>query len=720
MGKTKTATSKKHAASRTSSTTELLLEIGSEELPCECIAPALASLKEQAERLLAESRLAYRSVRTYGTPRRLVLVVDELAAHQAATLKESMGPSKTVAFDQTGQPTKAAIGFAAGQGMTVQELQIRQTPKGEYLFAVKREEGRPTRVVLTELVPQVVAKLSFPKSMKWNDAGVRFARPVRWLMALHGSAVLPIKIAGIKAGNKTYGHRVLGGGQAVAIRDYATYESALKRLGVLVDQDKRRMVIQEQLVRVCQKAGIGLNADEELLEQATYSTEWPVAIVGSFKSEYLSVPSEILITSMKEHQGFFSVRDKKSGALDSHFVAVANNEVKDMSLIRQGNERVLAARLADAMFFFNEDRKTKLIDRVEKLKGVVFHQRIGTLYQKTSRTVQLATWLAGKLGLGHDQQKVCGEAAELSKADLVTGIVGEFPTLQGLMGSEYAKHDGKSDRVSKAIRDQYLPRGMEGALPETIEGKIVSLADRLDTIAAFFRAGLTPKGSEDPFALRRHAISIVRIIIEGRLRFDLHEAIREAESIVTKEISSKQSMLDDPLNFVFERFRFYVGTVQDIIRDDVMAAVCETAYKKVPLDLVDILERMKALQIITMKPEFDSLIIGFKRAHRLVEKETWDRKPVDVALFKDPAETELHRQNGLCRKDFDRQMQEGEYRKALDALVRMKPAIDAFFTGVMVNTEDPALRNNRLSLLKDVDEFFMSFADFSRIVVQGS
>jgi glycyl-tRNA synthetase beta chain len=288
--------------------------------------------------------------------------VEGLATYQDATVKETMGPSKAVAFDQAGQPTKAAIGFAASQGVAVQDLELRQTPKGQYLFAVKGEEGRPAGEVLRELVPQIIAKLSFPKSMKWNEAGVRFARPVRWLLALYGGAMLPIEVAGIKAGHKTYGHRILGGKKGVAVRDYASYESALKRVGVVVDQDKRRTLIHEQLTRVSQTAGVHLNADEELLEQATYSTEWPVAIVGSFRPEYLSVPSEILITSMKEHQGFFSVRDKKSGDLAAHFIAVANNEVKDMSLIRQGNERVLAARLADARFFYDEDRKTTLAE----------------------------------------------------------------------------------------------------------------------------------------------------------------------------------------------------------------------------------------------------------------------------------------------------------------------------------------------------------------------
>jgi glycyl-tRNA synthetase beta chain len=722
MGRAKVGISKKHAASRSSSPAELLVEIGSEELPFDFIAPALASLREYTERMLVESRLSYRRVRTVGTPRRLALVVDGLAAYQDAAVKETMGPSKAVAFDQAGQPTKAAIGFAAGHGVSVQDLELRETPKGQYLFAVKREEGRPAREVLRELVPQIIAKLSFPKSMKWNEAGVRFARPVRWLVAVFGGALLPIEVGGIKAGHNTYGHRILGGKKGVAVRDYATYEAALKRVGVVVDQDKRRTLIHEQLTRVSQKAGVQLNADEELLEQATYSTEWPVAIVGGFRPEYLSVPSEILITSMKEHQGFFSVRDKKSGELAAHFIAVANNEVKDMSLIRQGNERVLAARLADARFFYDEDRKTTLAERAAKLSGVVFHQKLGTMAQKQERVTKLAGLLAKQMGMSNESVAICSRAASLCKADLLSGIVGEFPELQGVMGGYYAQHDGEPITVSHAIMDHYKPRAMEGGLPRSLEGQVVSLADRLDTIAAFFHVGMVPTGSEDPFALRRHATAIVRIVIEGGLRLDLGQAIEQARTTVAesgfKAAAGSDVQQQRLVEFLFERVRYY-GRVKHELRDDVMDAVLVVANHR-RFDVQDQLAKMHALQEITTREEFDPLIIGFKRAHRLVEKEQWDRGPVDPAAFTDAAETELHRQHSLRRKDFDEHMHQGEYLKAMDALVRMKPAIDAFFAGVMVNAEDPLLRKNRLSLLKDVDETFMSFADFSRIVVQGS
>ncbi|TKS63847.1 MAG: glycine--tRNA ligase subunit beta [Nitrospira sp.] len=697
---------------------ELLLEIGVEELPYQFIAPALAVLKDSAEQLFNDQRLAFQSTRTMGTPRRLTLVVEGLATQQTSMVKETMGPSKAVAFDQAGQPTRAATGFAAGQGVTIQELQVRRTPKGEYLFAVKQEEGRPAHVVLEALLPQLIAKLSFPKAMKWNSTGVRFARPVRWLVALYGGATLPIEAAGITAGNRTEGHRVLGSGKGIAVRDSESYLKGLERQGVIPDPQRRRHMIEEQIAILCKKTGFTLNVDGDLLDQAVYTTECPNAIIGSFKPAYLEVPQEILITSMKEHQGFFSLMHKETGKLVPHFIAVTNNRAKDMGLIREGNERVLAARLADAKFFFDEDRKVKLVDRVEKLTGIVFHQKAGTLYHKTLRIINLVTWLASKLGLNHDDQNACRQAAELSKTDLLSGIVGEFPTLQGIMGGYYAMHDGEPAKVSRAIRDQYLPRGMDERLPETMEGKILSLADRLDTIVAFFRAGITPRGSEDPYALRRHALSIVRIIIEGRLKLDLDEAIGTSINIAEKDVKSSPSMLDDPRRFIFERFRFYAGTLY-IKRDDVMAAVCKTAYARTHLDLVDILERMKALESMTTRPEFDPLIVGFKRAHRLVEKEQWDRKPVDKARFEHPAESALYNAAEEERETMQSAMTRGEYGQALDALVRLKPAIDAFFAAVMVNAEDPAVRSNRLSLLQEVDDFFNSFADFSQIVVQG-
>ncbi len=716
------AAPKKPAGGSVLSTAELLLEIGVEELPYQFISPALACLKESAERLLTEQRLTFTGVRTLGTPRRLTLVVEGLARQQASVMKEAMGPSKAVAFDPAGQPTRAAVGFAAGQGVAVQDLQVRQTPKGEYLFAVKREEGRPAKVVLTELVPQLVAKLSFPKAMKWNETGVRFARPVRWLVVLYGGAVLPVEAAGIKAGNRTRGHRVLGGKQGVVVRDRETYVKALEKQGVMPDPARRRAMIQEQIATLCKKTGFVLNHDEALLDQAVFTTEWPNAIIGSFKDMYLDVPEEILITSMKEHQGFFSLRDKKSGKLVAHFIAVTNNRVKDMGLIREGNERVLAARLADAKFFYDDDRTTSLQDRVGKLAGVTFHQKIGTMGQKQERVAAIAAMLARSAGLKDSVVQVCERAGTLCKADLLTGIVGEFPELQGIMGGYYARHDGEDPAVCEAILQHYRPHSMEGPIPDSVEAQVLSLADRLDSLASFFHVGMVPTGSEDPFALRRHATAIVRILLEGFVRLDLGRAIGEARAIVAaagfKPGANQGDGQQRLVEFMFERVRHYARTIYGL-RDDVVNAVV-SAVDRQSFDLRDLLAKMQALHAVTSRAEFDPLIVGFKRAHRLVEKEQWERRPVEPSAFHDPAESALHKAVSDERDKMGASMQASEYGKALESLVRLKPAIDAFFAAVMVNAEDQAVRSNRLSLLKEVDDFFMSFADFSQIVVQGS
>ena len=703
---------------------ELLLEVGVEELPYQFIAPALALFKDSAEQMLKDHRLAFQSVRTLGTPRRLTLLVEGLAAQQTSMVKEAMGPSKAVAFDQAGQPTRAAIGFAAGQGVAVKELQIRQIPKGEYLFAVKQEPGRPAHVVLMELLPQLIAKLSFPKAMKWNNTGVRFARPMRWLMALYGGATLSIEAAGITAGNRTEGHRALGSARGIAVQDYASYLKELERQGVTPDPQRRRHTIEEQIATLCKRTGFTLNVDGDLLDQAVYTTECPNAIIGSFKPAYLEVPQEILITSMKEHQGFFSLMHKDTGKLVPHFIAVTNNRAKDMGLIREGNERVLAARLADAKFFFDEDRKVKLEERVSKLAGVTFHQKLGTIENKQQRVRKLAGFIASSLEPQDDDLKqVCQRAADLCKADLLTGMVGEFPELQGIMGGEYAKHDGESEAVSQAIREQYLPRSIEGELPQTLAGLVLSLADRLDSVAGFFYVGLVPTGSEDPFALRRNATAIVRIILEGNLRINLGSYIDAARTLVIGDgfkgvPDSEQEGRRRITEFIFERVRNYSRVVH-ALRDDVIEAVLKPAHKTT-LDLVDLVLRMKALESVTTKPEFDPLIVGFKRAHRLVEKEKWDRMTVDKARFEHSTESALWQAATEERGKMMSAMNRGDYGQALDALVRLKPAIDAFFAAVMVNAEDPAVRSNRLSLLQEVDDFFMSFADFSQIVVQGS
>ncbi len=724
-GKQGPKTLRKPAAKRRSTgptAGELLLEIGTEELPYRFVSPALGSFKDEAERFFKDQRLTYKAVRTFGTPRRLTLAVDALSSHQTATVKEAMGPSKTVAFDANGQPTKAATGFAAGQGLDVRDLVIRQTPKGDYVFAVKRDPGRTAGAVLGEFLPQLIGRLSFPKSMRWNETGIRFARPIRWILAQYAEKTIEFQVGGVRAGDRTWGHRFLGAGgaggrQGLRVRDVRSYLESLERHGVIPDQDKRRKMIHAQIESLAKSVRGHVHRDEDLLEQAVHTVECPHAILGSFNPQYLSLPKEVLTTSMKEHQGFFSLL-RRDGSLLPQFISVTNMKLTNMNLIREGNERVLAARLADAKFFFDEDRKVRLADRVGKLKGVVFHQKLGTVFEKQQRVRQLADRLAVMFAFDAETRHACTRAAELCKADLTTGIVGEFPVLQGIMGGEYAKHDGEADAVSQAIAEQYLPPSMEGKIPESPAGKVLSLADRLDTIFAFFRVGLVPSGSEDPFALRRNALAVVRIALEGHLPLNLGDMAVHASDLLDETGFKPAGTASDPVGFILERLLYY-GRAVDGLRDDVMQAALQSP-RRADLNLLALYDKMKALQAITGRPEFDPLIIGFKRAHRIVEKEKWDREEVDPALFQHPAETALHKTLEAARLHVPYSIEQGDYAKALDGLVQMKPSIDGFFEGVMVNAEDQALRANRLSMLFSVDRLFMSFADFSQIMVQGT
>ncbi|HKN85494.1 MAG TPA: glycine--tRNA ligase subunit beta [Nitrospiraceae bacterium] len=716
-----TARAKKRSPSVIPAVGELLFEIGTEELPYQFVPLALTSLRESAERLLKEHRLAQEQMRVLGTPRRLTLIVESLTARQAPTVKEVMGPSKTVAYDASGNPTRALLGFMAGQQIEQHDLEVRQTPKGEYVCAVKRDPGRPTGEVLADLLPQLIDSLSFPKSMRWNETGVKFARPIRWLVALYAGRVIKFQVAGVAADNRTWGHRFLTGSgrssrQGVLVKDVKSYLKVLEQHGVVPDPDTRRAMILTQLEALAKSAHGSLHPDEDLLVQAIYTVENPQAILGRFNPEYLAVPKEVLMTAMKEHQGFFSLV-KKDGSLVPAFISVTNMKLRDMRLIQEGNERVLAARLADAKFFFDEDRKMKLIDRVDKLKGMTFHQKLGTLYQKTERMMKLADKLADILG----HRESCQRAAQLSKADLLTGIVGEFPTLQGVMGGEYARHDGEHVEVSAAIAEQYLPRAMESELPKTAVGTMLSLADRLDTITAFFHVGMVPTGSEDPLGLRRHALSVIRLILEGGLDPDLVEVVRYAKELVARQGFTAAGGAD-PVEFMADRLRYYVRTIHSF-REDVVEAVVKPALLSArggTFHLVDLLARMKAVQAVTTRTEFDPLMVGFKRAHRLVEKEKWTQEEVDPALFQHAAESELANMLFEVKTLLPGFLAASDYEKALNALVRMKPVIDNFFNGVLVNAEDERLRANRLSLLCAVDRLFSRVADFSQISVQGA
>ena len=718
------------------SSATFLLEIGSEELPWEMIKPAMTQLDQFLQALLVEQQIAHGAIRCFGTPRRLAVLIESIATKQPLTCQEVFGPSKAVAFDVQGQPTKAAQGFAKSQGIDATSLEVRETPKGEYVCAVKRQEGRRTDVVLKETLGSLIENLSFPKTMKWNATGVRYPRPIRWILALLGPNIISIEVAGVKSGNRTFGHRFLSGNKGsssavkgIAVKKPETYEAMLEKAGVVADPDQRRTIMQrrmEILVKAV-KGKVYQASYDELIEQAVFSVESPNVVCGTFDKQYLKLPSEVLITAMKEHQGFFSVVNNKQ-VLIPRFLAPSNMKISKMDLITVGNERVLAARLADAKYFFEDDCKGKLADRVDQLNGVVFHKKLGTLYQKTERTISLIGALVEAAGLG-SLKEACQRSALLSKADLSTGMVGEFPTLQGVMGKEYAVHDGELPEVCQALGEYYQPATPEDSIPRTQVGQMLSLADRLDTLAAFFHVGMVPSGSEDPFALRRQAFGLVRVLVEATLHVNLIDLLRQAEKLLEKQgvpsvvlfevgqAKARTEPLPALVEFLADRLRFFGRTLHGI-REDVIDAVLKGRAIG-ELSMTDLFSRMLALQAITHQEDFDPLMVGFKRAHRLVEKEQWTSNTVNIDLLKHQSEKNL-----LARlKEADRvvgtAIGDKNYSLALKTLIGLKPAIDVFFDGVLVNAPEVEIRANRLSLLRKVDELFLGIGDLSQIQVQG-
>ncbi len=688
------------------------------------IQPAMAQLADLMTGLLANHRLAHGRIQTFGTPRRLAVLVRGLASRQTPALREALGPSKAVAFDAQGRPTKAAEGFAKSQGVDVGKLEIRETPKGVYLCAVKQEKGSTAATVLTEHLPTLLQRLTFPKTMKWNASEIRYPRPIRWVVALMGARALSFDFAGVVSGMHSRGHRFMFRrkqgltSQGIRIRRPEMYETAMVRGGVVVDPAKRRESLAEHLKQLARsvKGRVYQANHEELLDQAVFSLECPNVVCGTFDQAYLSVPQEVLIASMAEHQGFFSVVNRK-GELLPRFFAPTNMELRNMELIRTGNERVLAARLADARYFFDEDRKVKLADRVSDLNGVVFHKKLGSLYQKTERMVALAGILADAAGCP-DVKESCQRAARLSKADLVTGMVGEFPALQGVMGEHYAAHDGESAEVCRAIGECYRPRTPDDVIPETTVGRLLSLTDRLDTLAAFFYAGIVPSGSEDPFGLRRSAFGVVRIVVEAGLNVNLAEVVQHAkQQLIMQGVKAGDDAALSLLKFLEDRLRYY-GRTGPGFREDVMESVLGRA-DDAACNLRDLFLRMDALQAITSQQDFESLIVGFKRAHRIVEKEAWTNRTVDAALLTHSTELTLQQAVETAGRAVGEALDAHDYHGALQHLIGLKTPIDQFFDGVLVNAQEPGVRANRLSLLRQVDDLFSAFGDLSQIQVQG-
>ena len=723
----KTPTKTKNISSRKSKVTSLplLLEIGTEEIPTKFLPQALQDLADLGTQLFRECRLNYDQIRTVGTSRRLALLVEGVQSRQSSLTQEVVGPPKAAGFDASGAPTKAAQGFAKSQGVLVEQLTIKETPKGLYLAVERREKGESAKKVLMASLPGLLAKLNFPKAMRWNASQIKFARPIRWLVALLGVHTIKMEFAGLTSDEMTQGHRfcqIKGKkkGQPVRLTNAASYVATMKKHGVLVDPNERWVIIEQQMQDLTKSAKGKVDPVHraELIEEAVYGVEYPHAIIGKFSNEFLALPKPVLISSMKEHQGFLSVLGK-DGELLPKFIAVTNTPWGNTKLMTKGNERVLAARLKDAQHFFQEDKKQTLHDRVPALDGVIFHHKLGTMRQKVERVQDLAEWMAGQLGRD-DLKSACQRAGLLSKADLTTGMVGEFPNLQGVMGEEYARHDGEPEEICKAIGEHYLPRFPDDQLPVSLPGNLVACADRCDSIVSFFAAGMAPSGSEDPLGLRRAAYGVVRIITENSLELNIVASVKKALDILDGQGRSVRGKTQNPLDvvaFILDRLRFYGRNTMGL-PEDVMEAVTRVRPEHTA-DVGDLLLRMRALQGILSHQDFETLMLGFKRAHRIVEKEAWRQTAVIPEHLQHESEKRLSRVLTKAQQEVTDCVTVKDYAGALQNLLPFKAPIDDFFAAVLVNDSDPHIRENRLSLLTAIDHLFLTIADFSCIQSVG-
>lgn len=684
-------------------TKELFLEIGCEEIPAGFIPRAMSEMEAIIRRELTNARLSFGEIRTLATPRRLALVVRDIPAMQPDAEITASGPSKKAAFDADGKPTKAAEGFARGQGVDVSALQVITTEKGEYLAVTKLEKGRPARELLQEVLPALIGDIPFKKSMRWGALDVRFARPIHWIVALFDGAVVPFSFGNIESGASSRGHRFMAD-TTFAVQDFEHYLEQCEKHFVVPDPERRKEIIRAETLRIAAEAGGNLLPDEELLEQVTYLVEYPSGVYGTFSEEFLKVPKEVLITSMRSHQRYFSVVDA-NGALLPGFITINNTLTDDPSVVVRGNERVLRARLSDARFFFEEDRKVKLDDRVEALKKVVYQQKLGTSFEKMERFRALGEKLAEQLNPQVKGQTV--RAAWLCKADLVSGMVGEFPEVQGVMGREYALLEGEDAAVANAIAEHYLPTQAGGELPASDIGAFVSIADKLDTICGCFAVGLIPTGAADPYALRRATIGIISIILDKQYRLSLFGLINDSlDLLAAKLLRPRDQIADEVLEFFRARF---VNLMAGEFAADAVEAVVAAGFD----DLVDVKNRLEALSRFRSEPDFEPLAGAFKRVGNIVKGGV--DAAVDPQLFQEPAERELYQAFQAMKKSVDSSIATGAWMDALAGVATLRVPVDSFFDKVMVMAEDERVRTNRLALLTEIAGMFRLIADFSRI-----
>jgi len=688
---------------------EMLLEIGTEEVPSDYLENGLKELKRLAELYLKDNRIEIEGgLHTYGTPRRLVLVGKAIADTQEDTIQEITGPPQKAAFDEEGNPTKAAFGFAKKQGISVDELQLLETPKGVYLYIKRKIPGRLTITILSEVLPKLIANIPWPKSMRWGSEEFSFVRPIHWVLALFNGTIIPFEVAGITSGTQTRGHRFMAP-QSMEIEGLEDYLQKMNESSIIIDQKVREDSVEKAVITAAKNVSGLPVIDPELLFTVTNMVEFPSAICGGFDKAFLALPDPVLITAMKEHQRYFSVRDHE-GNLMPNFVAVNNTIARDESIVRKGHERVLQARLADANFFFKEDRKRLLEDRLEDLKTVIYQAELGTSFDKVQRFTRLAEYLAEQIipEKIHDVELT----AKLCKCDLVTEMVMEFPSLQGVMGKEYARLDGYPEDICIAISDHYLPIQSESQLPESLIGSIIGIADRLDTIVGFFSVALEPDGTADPYALRRQALAIIRIVRDKKITISFQDFIHKSASILNETISFNQKEVEDSVsNFIKNRFKNLL--LSEGITQDFIEAVISIDFNF----LHQVEKKIEALQRFRdISKDFETLAIAFKRIINIGKgfEETYSVNP---DLFEHKSEEGLWKTFQLVKDEAKREIDRENYFEALSIISRIIKPVDEFFSEVMVMAEDRRIKENRLGILKSLQEFFLQVADFSKFSI---
>ncbi len=694
----------------------LLLEVGCEELPASFITPALAELAQLARDGLAEARLGHGAVRAMGTPRRLALLVENLADGQEDRVREVQGPAVKVAYDASGSPTQAARGFARGAGVSVEALERVSTPKGEYLLARVHEAGKPAQEVLPGLLRSWATGLHFPKTMHWNGP-TRFARPVRWLVALRGASVLPFEAFGVASGKMSRGHRTSSPGW-FEISSPAHYAEALRERGVIVETESRRQAIQAELERAAKKLGGSVVEDPGLVEEVSNLLEWPEAVVGSFDPRYLKLPRPVVVTAMRAQQRYFAIEAGR-GDLLPHFIMMRNGRGEGVEEIRRGTEIVLRARLEDARFYWENDLKGGIESKLPALKGIVWHERLGTVFDRTQRLVQLGEELARRVV--PKARKAVARAAALCKADLATEMVRsgkEFASLQGIIGAEYAAVSGEPEAVVRAIREHYLPEGPSDPIPQSVEGRILSLTDKIEAVVGGLRAGLEVTGSQDPYGLRRSGNGVVRILVETGWRLDLMDVAGWLGGLYGRAGDRTVDSGGQLLEFWRQRMESALGEAGTT--PETIAAVLSVR----PGDPADVLARAKAVDQIRQSVDFEGLMTGYRRAANLLRSAAPEDIPSSgqplaerPEAFADRAEADLHLETKMARQAVETYLQapQPDYAAALRHLLALRPAIDRFFDAVMVMVDDERARRRRLGLLEAVRQTFLRMADFSAL-----